>query len=48
MATEDFAHVVEDILSHHESWDVTGYPQGLKGNDITLLARIVAIADAYE
>ena len=48
MATEQFSHVAEDILAHHERWDGTGYPQGLKGNGISLLARIVAIADAYE
>ena len=48
MATEQFAHVADNVLAHHERWDGTGYPQGLKGNDIPLLARIVAIADAYE
>ncbi len=47
-ATEEFAHVAEDILSHHERWDGSGYPQGLKGKEIPLLARITAIADAYE
>ncbi|RQD76081.1 MAG: PAS domain S-box protein [Candidatus Syntrophonatronum acetioxidans] len=47
-ATEEFAHVAEDILSHHENWDGFGYPQGLKGKEIPLLARITAIADAYE
>lgn len=47
-ATEDFAHVAEDILAHHERWDGAGYPQGLKGKEIPLLARITAIADAYE
>jgi len=47
-ATEDFAHVAEDILAHHEYWDGSGYPQGLKGKNIPLLARIAAIADAYE
>ncbi|MDZ4131954.1 MAG: diguanylate cyclase, partial [Dethiobacteria bacterium] len=47
-ATEEFAHVAEDILSHHESWDGTGYPRGLKGKDIPLLARITGVADAYE
>ncbi len=48
LATEDFAHVAKDILSHHEHWDGSGYPQGLKGEEIPLLSRITAIADAYE
>ncbi len=47
-ATEEFAHVAEDILTHHERWDGTGYPQGLKNSEIPLLARITAIADAHE
>ncbi len=47
-ATEEFAHVAEDILAHHECWDGKGYPQGLKGPAIPFLARITAIADAYE
>ena len=47
-ATEEFAHVAEDILAHHEQWDGSGYPHGLKGEEIPLLARITAIADAYE
>lgn len=47
-ATESFAHVAEDVLAHHERWDGSGYPQGLKGEAIPLLARITAIADAYE
>ncbi len=47
-ATASFAHVAEDILAHHERWDGSGYPQGLKGDQIPLLARITAIADAYE
>lgn len=47
-ATEAFAHVAEDIFSHHERWDGRGYPRGLKGEEIPLLARITAIADTYE
>ena len=47
-ATEEFAHVADDILSHHERWDGSGYPRGLKGEEIPLLARIMAVADAYE
>ncbi len=47
-ATEEFAHVAEDILAHHERWDGKGYPQGLRGKDISLLARITAVVDSYE
>jgi diguanylate cyclase (GGDEF)-like protein/putative nucleotidyltransferase with HDIG domain len=37
-----------DILEHHhECWDGTGYPRGLKGDDIPLAARIVSIVEAY-
>lgn len=36
------------VLAHHERWDGTGYPRGLKGRRIPLTARIVAIVDAYD
>lgn len=39
---------VEIALQHHEKWDGTGYPFGLKGEDISLAARIVALADFYD
>jgi len=35
-------------LRHHEKWDGTGYPGGLKGKEIPLIARIVAIADVFD
>lgn len=35
-------------LCHHEKWDGSGYPQGLKGEDIPLVARIAALADVFD
>jgi len=36
------------VLSHHERWDGTGYPRGLKGGEIPLASRIIAIAEACD
>ncbi|MBW2093619.1 MAG: HD domain-containing response regulator [Deltaproteobacteria bacterium] len=36
------------IRNHHERWDGKGYPDGLKGTDIPLLARILSVADAFD
>ncbi|HXZ30502.1 MAG TPA: HD domain-containing phosphohydrolase [Dehalococcoidia bacterium] len=45
----EFIKVAEVIaLTHHEKWDGTGYPQGLKGSSIPLPGRIVAIADVFD
>ncbi|OCZ49418.1 HD domain-containing phosphohydrolase [Dehalobacter sp. TeCB1] len=43
----EYAHLSDYVLAHHERWDGKGYPKGLKGEEIPLEARIVAIADAY-
>lgn len=40
--------IIPLILYHHERWDGTGYPFGLKGEDIPIGARIIAIADVYQ
>ncbi|MBE6902285.1 MAG: response regulator, partial [Ruminococcaceae bacterium] len=41
-------HVDEGALYHHERYDGRGYPNGLKGEDIPLCARIIGIADSYD
>jgi putative nucleotidyltransferase with HDIG domain len=41
-------HFSDIARSHHERWDGKGYPDGLNGEDIPLLARIVAIADSWD
>ncbi|RLI51462.1 MAG: hypothetical protein DRP09_19275, partial [Candidatus Thorarchaeota archaeon] len=40
--------IAEMVLQHHEKMDGSGYPQGLKGDDILLEARILAVADIVE
>lgn len=42
----NYAAVV--AVSHHEKWDGSGYPYGLKGRDIPLIGRLMAIADVYD
>jgi putative two-component system response regulator len=42
------AKVLPIIRNHHEKWDGTGYPDGLKGEKIPLLARILQMADIYD
>jgi len=44
----DFASIAQEILYHHKHWDGTGYPDGLKGENIPLLSRIISIVDAYD
>jgi diguanylate cyclase (GGDEF)-like protein len=44
----NLAPCVSIILHHHERWDGTGYPEGLKGEQISVQARILAIADSFE
>jgi len=41
-------HAKDIVLSHHERFDGSGYPEGLRGRDIPLSARMVAVADVYD
>ena len=41
-------HVRDGVLYHHEKYDGTGYPQGLKGEAIPLYGRIIGVADAFD
>jgi diguanylate cyclase (GGDEF)-like protein/PAS domain S-box-containing protein len=47
-SSQDIAHIAPLILSHHEKWDGSGYPNGLERDRISLASRIVAIADAFD
>jgi len=47
-STNEFSVIANNVLEHHEKWDGTGYPRGLKGEEISLQARIITIADAYD
>jgi putative nucleotidyltransferase with HDIG domain len=43
----DLKHIAEIVRAHHEEYDGNGYPQGLKGNDIPIEARVVCLANSY-
>ena len=45
--SEDTLDLASGVYGHHERWDGSGYPKGLKGNEIPLISRIISIAEAY-
>ena len=48
MSTEELRPIAEMVLCHHERWDGNGYPEHLKGANIPILSRVIAIVDAYD
>ncbi|HEY8405597.1 MAG TPA: HD domain-containing phosphohydrolase, partial [Acholeplasma sp.] len=47
-AADGYSDLARYALTHHERMDGKGYPQGLKGNEIPLISRIITICDSYE
>lgn len=47
-SSPELEEIADCILSHHEKWDGTGYPNGLKGEEIPLLARIISAVDSHD
>jgi putative nucleotidyltransferase with HDIG domain len=45
---DDTLDLAEYIYSHHERWDGTGYPRGLKGEQIPMISRIISIVETYD
>lgn len=46
--SNQMSDIAQYVLSHHERWDGLGYPSGLKGIEAPLIARIIAVADAFD
>lgn len=46
-SVSELSEAAKYVLEHHERWDGTGYPKGLKGEETSVPGRIIAIADAY-
>lgn len=47
-SANEFSEMARFVLEHQERWDGTGYPKGLKGQEISLSGRIIGVADAYD
>lgn len=43
-----FSHLAPYIAHHHENWNGSGYPDGMKGEEIPLYARVITVADAFD
>lgn len=47
-SSQEFSGIADMILYHHERWDGRGYPEGLRGEQIPLLSRIISVVDSYD
>lgn len=47
-ATQEVSHIAKEILYHHENFDGTGYPEGLKGKDIPILSLIINVVNYFD
>jgi diguanylate cyclase (GGDEF)-like protein/putative nucleotidyltransferase with HDIG domain len=47
-SSNEFSEIADHVLAHHERWDGAGYPKRLKGEEISIQARIIAIADSFD
>ncbi len=48
VSSPEFSGIADMVRFHHERWDGNGYPDGLSGEEIPLLSRIISIVDAYD
>jgi len=48
LSSSELKPIASMILSHHERWDGSGYPNGLKGDAIPVLSRVIALVDSYD
>jgi len=48
LTVPELSRIAEYILCHHERWDGKGYPQGLRGEEIPLISRMLTVVDAYD
>ena len=47
-SSPELGDIADGILCHHENWDGTGYTNGLKGEEITLIARVISAVDSHD
>lgn len=48
LSSQNLISIANQVLSHHERWDGSGYPNNLKGDEIPIISRIISIVDSYD